>query len=99
MFFMVLMAMMMAVGVVGPAGDGERLVQVLCELGSRRQNRGVSHSDPRLLLSRSKVNWNSVNTTGTIIAMASGKRIIKKVGKLLEIRYKHIYFFQLVCVL
>ena len=85
MFFMVLMAMMMAVGVVGPAGDGERLVQVLCELGSRRQNRGVSHSDPRLLLSRSKVNWNSVNTTGTIIAMASGKRIIKKVGKLLEI--------------
>ena len=74
MFFMVLMAMMMAVGVVGPAGDGERLVQVLCELGSRRQNRGVSHSDPRLLLSRSKVNWNSVNTTGTIIAMAIGKR-------------------------
>ena len=62
MFFMVLMAMMMAVGVVGPAGDGERLVQVLCELGSRRKNRGVSHSDPRLLLSRSKVNWNSINS-------------------------------------
>ena len=62
MFFMVLMAMMMAVGVVGPAGDGERLVQVLGELGSRRQNRGVSHSDPSLLLSRSKVNWISVNS-------------------------------------
>ena len=62
LLFMVLMAMMMAVGVVGPAGDGERLVQVLCELGSRRQNGGVSHSDTRLLLSRSKFNWNSINS-------------------------------------
>ena len=61
MLFMVLMATMMAVGVVGPAGDGERLVQVLCELGSRRQNGGVSHSDTRLLLSRSKVNRNIRN--------------------------------------
>ena len=62
MFSMVMMAMMMAVGVVGPAGDGERLVQVFCELGSRRQNGGVSHSDTRLLLSRSKFNCNSINT-------------------------------------
>ena len=65
MFFMMVMAMMVAVGVVEPAGDGERLVQVLCELGSRRQNGGVSHSDTRLLLSRSKFIWNSINTENT----------------------------------